>query len=202
MEALPEELPYPCEFFVYGCRAKPLLKHKASHEKTCEFSPYACPVDRSCKWKGLLNGMPAHIRNTHKHLVLCSGEKMEFTVDISTVSSGSFRGAALHSSLGGHFVIFFKKQSAFGYELIRLAIENLVTPREAEEFNYCVEIKVAGDCKTAWKLSPSFSPTHVDAAIARGDHLVFDLRNISGNCTKFKFRATVQRTPVPPVPLK
>lgn len=194
MEKVAEKLPYPCNYSDYGCTAKPILLDKPDHEKTCEFRPCACVfVAEVCKWTGPLKNMMAHIREDHKSLTIYRGEKIGFVyvrgVHPETVRRTEVR--TLQSCFGQHFLLVLARQQSGSLNLTHVLLQNLGTPKDAEEFTY--QLEIGEDERTlTWTSRPSSVLEGIEAAMARGNGLVFDSRCFAPDA-KLNVRVTVKR---------
>lgn len=194
MEKVAEKFPYPCNYSDYGCTAKPILLDKPDHEKTCEFRPCACVfVAEVCKWTGPPKDMPAHIREAHKSLTIYRGEKIGFVyvrgVHPETVRRTEVR--TLQSCFGQHFLLVLARQQSGSLNLTHVLLQNLGTPKDAEEFTY--QLEIGDDERTlTWTSRPSSVLEGIEAAMARGNGLVFDSRCFAPDA-KLNVRVTVKR---------
>lgn len=191
MEKVAEKLPYPCNYSDYGCPAKPILKDKPDHEKTCEFRPCACVFTaEACKWTGPPRDMLAHIREAHKNLTTMLGEKTEFVINNpDTPWNKEIRAVQLCS--GQHFMLVLAKQQVGAFNLVRVFIQILGTPKEAQQFTYKLEIR--GDDRTlTWSCRPTSVLEGIQQVTLPGDGLVFDSRSFAHEA-KLNVKVTIKR---------
>ncbi|KAL1429251.1 hypothetical protein MTO96_016466 [Rhipicephalus appendiculatus] len=190
IEKVAEKFPYPCQNAYYGCTAKTILRDKPDHEKTCDFRPCACVfMEQYCGWIGLPKDMLAHIREAHKSVATFSGKKIAFVVnDSNTPWCNDVR--TVQSCFGHHFVTVLAREQP-GSNLIHALLQNLGTPKEAEQFTY--HLKIRGNDRTLkWTCRPSSVLEGFEAAIARRNSVVFDYRCFS-NDDKLNVYVTVKR---------
>lgn len=189
MEKVTERLPYPCKYSDHGCTAQPILLEKRDHEKTCDFRSCPCVFTaEACKWTGLPKNMMAHIREAHQSLSIVRGEKAEFVVHDGKIPR-SYERRTVQSCFGQHFVVVLAMQHVSGFNLFHALVMIVNTPKEAQNFTYQLEMR-DGDRTLTWTSRPSSVLEGVEAAMARGDSLVFDARSFA---VKLSVGVTVKR---------
>ncbi|KAF2891715.1 hypothetical protein ILUMI_14458 [Ignelater luminosus] len=66
LEALCEDIRFPCTYRTRGCRANLLLTELERHESACLSKPFVCPLFRECVWMGSLCKHEAHLKLSHR----------------------------------------------------------------------------------------------------------------------------------------
>lgn len=189
MEKVADKLPYPCKYSDHGCTAQPILLEKQDHEKTCDFRPCPCVCTAdACEWTGLPRDMVTHIRGAHESLPIVRGEKAEFFVHDGKIPR-SYERSTVQSCFGQHFVIVLAMLQVRGFNLFQALVLIVNTPKEARNFSYQLEMK-EGDRTLTWTAAPSSVLEGVQAAMERGDGLVFDARNFAD---KTSVEVTIKR---------
>ncbi|XP_065287917.1 E3 ubiquitin-protein ligase Siah2-like isoform X4 [Dermacentor albipictus] len=191
MEEVARFLAYPCEYSIRGCTAKPILRDKQDHEKRCDYRPCPCLFTaKDCKWTGTSKDMMPHIRGAHPKLSIVLAEKTEFVVHDGQIP-WSNETMTVQSCLGQHFATVLAMQHVGGFKLLHALVLIVNTPEEAQNFNYHLEVREGGRTLT-WTSTPTSVVEGVEAAMARGDGLVFDARNFA---VKLTVEVTIKRCP-------
>ncbi|XP_075528212.1 E3 ubiquitin-protein ligase Siah2-like [Dermacentor variabilis] len=189
MEKVADKLPYPCKYSDHGCTAQPILFEKHHHEKTCDYRPCPCLFTaKDCKWTGASNDMMPHIREAHCSLPIVRGKKAEFVVQDGQIPWSNER-RTVQSCFRQHFATVLAMQHVGGFKLLHALVLILNTPQEAGNFTYQLQMR-KGDRTLKWTSRPTSVLEGVEAAMARGDGLVFDARNFA---VKLTVEVTVKR---------
>ncbi|XP_054931227.1 E3 ubiquitin-protein ligase Siah2-like [Dermacentor andersoni] len=191
MEKVAEKLPYLCKYSNHGCTAQPILRDKQDHEKTCDYRPCPCLFTaKDCKWTGASKDMMPHIHEAHRSLPIVRGKKAEFVVQDGQIPWSNER-MTVQSCFGQHFATVLAMQHVGGFKLLHALVLILNTPLEARNFTYQLQMR-KGDRTLKWTSRPTSVLEGVEAAMARGDGLVFDARNFA---VKLTVEVTLKRCP-------
>lgn len=136
----------------------------------------AAPLSQSCSTNG----------TTRRRAI--SGEKVEFVVHDGKIPQ-SYERRTVQSCFGQHFVVVLAMQHVSGFNLFHALVMIVNTPKEAQNFTYQLEMR-DGDRTLTWMSRPSSVLEGVEAAMARGDGLVFDARSFA---VKLSVGVTVKR---------
>ncbi|XP_037555490.1 seven in absentia homolog 3 isoform X1 [Dermacentor silvarum] len=136
----------------------------------------AAPLSQSCSTNGI----------TRRRAI--SGEKAEFVVHDGKIPR-SYERMTVQSCFGQHFVVVLAMQHVSGFNLFHALVMIVNTPKEAQNFTYQLEMR-DGDRTLTWISRPSSVLEGVEAAMARGDGLVFDARSFA---VKLSVGVTVKR---------
>ncbi|XP_003802573.1 E3 ubiquitin-protein ligase SIAH1-like [Otolemur garnettii] len=174
MEKVASSVLFPCKYASSGCGITLPPTEKADHEELCEFKPYSCPCPGvSCQWQGSLEAVMPHLMDQHKPLIAPQGENILFlATDINL--PGAVDWVMMQSCFGFHFMVVLEKQeNHYGQEQFFAILQLIGTPKQAENFAYCLELN-GHRRRLTWEATPLSIQEGIATAIMKSDCLVFD----------------------------
>lgn len=160
---------FPCKYSPSGCSVSLLHPDNISHEKLCDYQPYACPCPgASCKWQGYL--VMEHLKNAHKSITTLPGEDIIFiATDISCTTAMNW--VMIQSCFGYHFMLVLEKQHTYaGNQEFFAIVQFIGNQKQCKNFAYKVELKTS-ERRLVWEGTPRSILEGVSTAISKYDCL-------------------------------
>jgi E3 ubiquitin-protein ligase SIAH1 len=192
VEKIASSVMLPCNYTASGCAASLLLTERKTHEETCAFRPYYCPLpNTSCKWQGSLEEVVPHLVMYHKLVKCLEFEDHNFFISV-TNEPGKVLWAFLLWCFGHHFILAIRRvRTLYVCQQFYFTLQLIGTRKQAENFVY--ELNVRGQRRyRTWKTKPRSIHQGVPSANMNSlsDYDVFDPQTYALN-GKFNFRVSL-----------
>jgi E3 ubiquitin-protein ligase SIAH1 len=191
-EKIASSVMLPCNYTATGCAASLLLTERKTHEETCAFRPYYCPLpNTSCNWQGSLEEVVPHLVTYHELVTCLQHEDHNFFISV-TDEPRKVVWVFLLWCFDHHFILAIRRIQTYNVcQHFYFTLQLIGTAKQAENFVYELNVRGQRSYKT-WKTKPRSIHQGVPSANMHSlcDYDVYDPQTYA-EYEKFNFRVSL-----------